>query len=145
MTRTHHRPRPDAEADHAPRVTARQVVKRAMRLPVAHRFRLAGRLARSPRVPLRARLPLVALLVYLAMPLDVIPDFIPVVGQLDDLLVAGIAVWWFLRVCPPAVALDEITRLEATPLGSAGRALPWLLFTWATVLAAWLAWWLWLG
>lgn len=107
--------------------TARAVVKRAIRLPAAHRFRLAWRLARSPRVPLRARLPLGALLIYLAMPLDIVPDFIPVLGQLDDLLIAGIAVWWFLRVCPPSVALDEISRLEETRLGAAGRALPWLL------------------
>ncbi|HLZ68650.1 MAG TPA: YkvA family protein [Dehalococcoidia bacterium] len=116
------------------------MVKRALRLPTAHRFHLAWRLARSPRVPWRARLPLAALIVYLAMPLDLIPDFIPVIGQLDDLLVAGIAVWWFLRVCPPAVALEEISRLEQTPLGPWGRRLPWLLggvlvFTFALLIA----------
>jgi uncharacterized membrane protein YkvA (DUF1232 family) len=112
------------------------VVKRAMRLPLAHRFRLAWRLAVSPRVPLRARLPLALLLMYLAMPLDIIPDFIPVLGQLDDVLVAGIAVWWFLRTCPPEVALDEIERLESTPLGRIGRSLPWLLGVCLGALAA---------
>jgi uncharacterized membrane protein YkvA (DUF1232 family) len=107
--------------------TARQVVKRAVRLPTAHRFRLAARLARNPRVPLRARLPLLGLLLYLAMPLDIIPDFIPVIGQLDDLLIAGIAVWWFLRVCPPDVAMEEIARLEQTPLGPVAWLAPWAL------------------
>lgn len=125
-------------------MTARQIVKRAMRLPVAHRFRLAARLARSPQVPWRARLPLLALLIYLAMPLDIIPDFIPVVGQLDDLLVAGIAVWWFLRVCPPDVALAEIERLEGTPVGVIGRVLPVLLLgLGAAVMALVVARWLW--
>ena len=98
-----------------------------MRLPVAHRFRLAVRLAGSRRVPWRARLPLLALIGYLVMPLDIVPDVIPAIGQLDDVLVAGLAVWWFLRVCPPEVALDEIEQLEATPLGRIGRALPWVL------------------
>jgi uncharacterized membrane protein YkvA (DUF1232 family) len=117
--------------------SAHQVVKRAARLPTAHRFRLAWRLVRSRRVPLRARLPLGALLLYLAMPLDIVPDFIPVLGQLDDLLIAGIAVWWFLRVCPPEVALDEIERLEGTPAGTAGRALPWLLSAVAIGIGMW--------
>lgn len=97
-----------------------------MRLPLAQRFRLAVRLARSPLVPWRARLPLIALLLYLAMPLDIVPDFIPVLGQLDDVLIAGIAVWWFLRVCPSSIALDEIERLERTPVTRRERALPWL-------------------
>lgn len=110
-----------------PRVTARQVVTRAVRLPVAHRLRLAWRLARSRLVPLRARLPLLALLLYLAMPLDIVPDFIPVLGQLDDVLIAGIAVWWFLRTCPPERAMAEIERLEETQLTTADRLAPWLL------------------
>lgn len=107
--------------------TARQVVRRTLRLPVAHRFRLAWRLGMSPRVPMRARLPLLALIVYLAMPLDIVPDFIPVLGQLDDVLIAGVAVWWFLRACPPAVAVAEIERLEALPVGRIGRLVPMLL------------------
>ena len=122
---------------------AKAVVKRAMRLPVAHRFRLAWRLARDRRVPLRARLPLGALVVYLAMPLDIIPDFIPVIGQVDDLLVAGVAVWWFLRACPPAVALEQIARLEQQPVGRVGRAIPWGLVAGGVVLAAGALLWLW--
>lgn len=117
-------PAPPADAG---RTAARSVVKRALRLPTAHRFRLAWRLGVSPRVPWRARLPLLALLLYLAMPLDIVPDFIPVLGQLDDVLIAGIAVWWFLRVCPPSVVAAEAERLEATPVGAIGRLVPALL------------------
>jgi uncharacterized membrane protein YkvA (DUF1232 family) len=122
--------------------TARQVVKRAVRLPMAHRFRLAWRLGRSPHVPRRARWPLVALLVYLAMPLDIIPDFIPVIGQLDDVLIAGVAVWWFLRSCPPLVALAEIERLEQTPLGRGSRLVPWLMAVLGVALGVWVVLWL---
>ena len=118
-------PRPETPA--LGRATAREVIKRALRLPTAHPFRLAWRLACNPRVPVRARLPLLALVLYLAMPLDIVPDFIPVLGQLDDLLIAGVAIWWFLRVCPPAVAMAEVARRETTPVGPIGRLVPWLL------------------
>ncbi len=118
---------PPPEPPGAGRRTARQIITRTLRLPLAHRFRLAWQLARSPQVPVRARVPILALLVYLAMPLDIVPDVIPVLGQLDDVLIAGLAVWWFLRTCPPAVALAEVARLEATPVGPVGRLVPWLL------------------
>lgn len=128
----------------AGRGAAKVVVKRALRLPVAHRFRLGWRLARSRSVPLRVRLPLLLLLAYLAMPLDIVPDFIPVLGQLDDVLIAGIAVWWFLRVCPPSVALAEIARLEVMPVGAVGRRAPLLLVLVSVGLLAAAVWW-WLG
>jgi uncharacterized membrane protein YkvA (DUF1232 family) len=133
---------PSTESSPGEPAAARQVVKRTLRLPIAHRFRLAWRLGVSPLVPLRARLPLLALILYLAMPLDIVPDFIPVLGQLDDLLIAGIAVWWFLRVCPSAVTLAEIERLESTPVGPIGRRLPALLIVAGILLLAFaILWW----
>jgi uncharacterized membrane protein YkvA (DUF1232 family) len=48
---------------------------------------LVGRLLRDPRVPRRHKLMLGALVGYLAMPFDLVPDFIPVAGHLDDVLV----------------------------------------------------------
>jgi uncharacterized membrane protein YkvA (DUF1232 family) len=52
---------------------------------------LFKRLLGDPRVPRRAKLSLGLLVPYLALPFDLIPDFIPVIGQLDDaLLVMGV-------------------------------------------------------
>ena len=48
---------------------------------------LVSRLLRDPRVPLRHKLLLGALAGYLAMPFDIVPDFIPVAGYLDDAVV----------------------------------------------------------
>jgi uncharacterized membrane protein YkvA (DUF1232 family) len=45
---------------------------------------LFGRLLRDPRVPRRSKVLVAALIPYLALPFDLIPDFIPVAGQLDD-------------------------------------------------------------
>jgi uncharacterized membrane protein YkvA (DUF1232 family) len=49
---------------------------------------LVSRLLRDPRVPRRHKLMLAALAGYLALPFDIVPDFIPVAGHLDDVLVA---------------------------------------------------------
>lgn len=52
--------------------------------------RMLGRLALDPVLPRAAKLALAAAVVYLASPWDLIPDFIPVVGYLDDALVAAV-------------------------------------------------------
>jgi uncharacterized membrane protein YkvA (DUF1232 family) len=58
---------------------------------------LFRRLAADPRVPRRRKLVLVPLVAYLALPLDVVPDFIPVAGQLDDAILVALALRWLLR------------------------------------------------
>jgi uncharacterized membrane protein YkvA (DUF1232 family) len=58
---------------------------------------LVRRLLGDPRVPRRRRLLLVALGLYLAMPIDLVPDFVPVAGQLDDLLAVVIVLRVVLR------------------------------------------------
>ena len=51
---------------------------------------LCRRLLADSRVPRRHKALLAGLLGYLASPLDLVPDFIPVIGQLDDLLIAAV-------------------------------------------------------
>ena len=58
---------------------------------------LVGRLARDPRVPRRRKLILVALVGYLALPFDLVPDFIPVAGQLDDAVIVALVLRHFIR------------------------------------------------
>ena len=52
--------------------------------------RMTARLMLDPRLPRPAKVALVAVAVYLASPIDLIPDFIPVAGYLDDALVAAV-------------------------------------------------------
>jgi uncharacterized membrane protein YkvA (DUF1232 family) len=67
------------------------------------RLRLAVRLLREPAVPLAAKLVPALGLAYLIFPLDVVPDFLPILGQLDDLGVILIALEMFVHLCPPTV------------------------------------------
>lgn len=57
-------------------------------------------LARDPRVPIAVRLIPLPLLLYLVFPIDLIPDFIPVLGQLDDILVVALAMYLVVRLTP---------------------------------------------
>jgi len=62
--------------------------------------RLAVRLLREPRVPtLLKAIPVMAAL-YVISPIDLVPDLIPVLGQLDDLGVIVGALELFIRLCP---------------------------------------------
>ena len=58
---------------------------------------LVTRLARDPRVPRSRKFILFALVAYLGLPFDLVPDFIPVAGQLDDAIVVALVLRHFIR------------------------------------------------
>ena len=62
--------------------------------------RLAMRLVRDPRVPTAAKLLFGATVLYMLSPIDVVPDWLPVLGQADDLVVLLAGLNLFLRACP---------------------------------------------
>jgi uncharacterized membrane protein YkvA (DUF1232 family) len=89
-----------------------RLVRRVAALSLRRKARLAWRLLGDRRVPLPAKAIVPALVLYLAMPLDLVPDFIPVVGYLDDLLVILGAAWLFLRLVPAGVLEEHVAVLE---------------------------------
>jgi uncharacterized membrane protein YkvA (DUF1232 family) len=58
---------------------------------------LGARLAADSSTPRAARIALAGLVVWLASPIDLIPEFIPVIGPLDDIVVAAIVLRWVGR------------------------------------------------
>jgi uncharacterized membrane protein YkvA (DUF1232 family) len=93
---------------------ARALVERIMRLPLRHKARLALRLARDARIPLPLRAIPPALILYLATPVDLIPDFIPVLGHMDDAFIVLVGLVLLLRFAPRHVLDDQIARLESS-------------------------------
>ena len=101
--------------------------------------------ARDPRVPWYAKALAVAVAGYALSPIDLIPDFIPVLGYLDDLVIVPLGVWLVVSLIPADV-MAEYRQIAAErgrrPVSKAGAAaiiviwilsiaaVAWLVMTW---------------
>ena len=99
---------------------------------------------RDPRVPWYARAFAACVVAYALSPIDLIPDFIPVLGYLDDLLLVPLGIWLALKMIPPDVLAEcrekaqEVIR-QGKPVNRAAAAAivaVWLLL--AGLAVAWL-------
>jgi uncharacterized membrane protein YkvA (DUF1232 family) len=90
----------------------KQLVERVGALSWRQRFDFAVGLMRDERLPIAVRLLIPALALYLLLPLDIIPDFIPVVGALDDILVILVVLRLVLRSIPAELLDEHLDRYE---------------------------------
>jgi len=70
---------------------------------------------RDPRTPWYAKALLAGSVAYLLSPIDIIPDFIPVIGHLDDLLIVPLGVWLAYRLVPREVWQEHRARAGRKP------------------------------
>lgn len=71
-------------------------------------LRLFWRLFKDPRVGLGPKLLIWGLLAYLLLPLDLLPDLVPGLGQIDDLIVTFVGLKIFVSLCPRQVVREHV-------------------------------------
>lgn len=102
--------------------------------------------ARDPRLPWPVRALALAIAAYALSPIDLIPDFIPVLGLLDDLVLLPLGIALVVRLTPPAVLEAARARAAAADVRpSSVAAVVVIVALWAVALAwlarlAWRAW-----
>ena len=99
--------------------------------------------ARDPRVPWYAKAVAAAVAAYALSPIDLIPDFIPVLGYLDDLILVPLGILLAVWLVPPAlmgefrIAAQHLAERPASKAGAWAIVALWLL---AAVLLLWIFW-----
>jgi uncharacterized membrane protein YkvA (DUF1232 family) len=88
--------------------------------------------ARDPRTPLVAKVLAAVVVAYALSPIDLIPDFIPVIGLLDDLVLLPLGIALVLRLIPPEAMADGRAKAEAV------LALPRNIAAGAVIVLLWL-------
>jgi uncharacterized membrane protein YkvA (DUF1232 family) len=90
-----------------------QAIRLAVQLP--RWVRLHWRLVRDRRVGLWPKALLAVAVLYVLLPFDLIPDTLPFVGEVDDVVVLMVAARWFLGFCPTAVVAEHGRALGIRP------------------------------
>ena len=76
--------------------------------------------AKDPRTPWYARALIFFVVAHTFSPIDLIPDFIPVLGYLDDLIITPGGLWLAVRLIPPEVLEEARAKVAASGLHAAG-------------------------
>nr|WP_272885563.1 YkvA family protein [Fictibacillus marinisediminis] len=95
---------------------------------------------RNPKTPLPARIVMLIVIAYAFSPIDLIPDFIPVVGYLDDLILLPIGIWFAIRLLPAEVLMDS--QEKAANFDHTGKPSYWISGVLVIIIWIALAWWL---
>jgi uncharacterized membrane protein YkvA (DUF1232 family) len=98
--------------------------------------------ARDPRVPYYAKAVAGAVAAYALSPIDLIPDFIPILGYLDDLLIVPLGIAVASRLIPGPVMAELRMRAAQLDKPSSKAGMVAIVLTWIAIaaLCAWLIW-----
>jgi uncharacterized membrane protein YkvA (DUF1232 family) len=100
--------------------------------------------SRDDRVPIPAKIIIGLVVAYAVSPIDLIPDFIPFLGYLDDLLLLPLGIWLAIRLVPQevwqecqALAVKRVAEMPRNYLAAAVIVIIWLLAIAGFMLWAW--------
>ena len=99
--------------------------------------------ARDSRTPWHAKMMAGVVAAYALSPIDLIPDFIPVIGYLDDLVIVPLGIWIVVRLVPQDLMQEfraEAERMSARPASRVGALI--IVALWIAA-AGLLLWWFW--
>lgn len=99
--------------------------------------------ARDPSVPLRAKLVAGSVAAYALSPIDLIPDFVPVLGYLDDLVIVPLGILLAVRLVPDRLMADFRTQAaerSSRPASMAGLAIVLAIWLCCIIFLAWTLW-----
>ena len=101
--------------------------------------------SRDPRVPLYVKVLMLLILAYALSPVDLIPDFIPVLGYIDDLIILPLGIYLVLKLIPEEVKIEyyekAATKIPGNKLKWIGLAMVifiWLLVAFWVIIVFWL-------
>jgi uncharacterized membrane protein YkvA (DUF1232 family) len=95
----------------------------------------------DPRVPWHAKVLAVAVAAYALSPIDLIPDFIPVVGYLDDLIIVPLGIWLVVSLIPDEVMAECRARADEAgqrPVSRAGMVAIIVVWIVAAMMFGWI-------
>lgn len=99
--------------------------------------------ARDPRTPWPAKALSVLVAAYALSPIDLIPDFIPVLGYLDDLILVPLGIWMAVKLIPPGVLRehrDAATSASDKPVSRVAAAVIVVIWVAGAAAISWFVW-----
>jgi len=88
---------------------------RLRRLPLRRKIRLAWQLRRDPGVSQIAKLPLILVIAYVVSPFNILPKWLPIIRRFDNLIVAALGLWLFVKLVPHDLLEEHLNRVEKRP------------------------------
>ncbi len=102
-------------------------------------YRAAG----DPRVPLLPKLVMICVIAYAVSPVDLIPDFIPVLGYLDDLILLPLGIWLAVKLVPESIWEEYRERYKdehSVKIPASKRAAAVIAAVWVAILLICFVW-----